>query len=500
MWTTVLIGALALAARPRLRAGQRRAPPVAPIDSGSTPRAVAHSVLLRCARNGAFAERALTGALGKASLSSADTALATTLVYGVLREQRLLDFQLEQLTRVNRTDDACLTALRIGAFELTQLRTPDHAAVGEAVALARDPRRRGFLNGVLRNLARRRNGEGNETLQEPEALLSPREALAVRCSIPGWLLSNVAAALPGGEAGEAALAAWASSCQQTPRLAVRVNLRRASVADVSAKLTEAGAQVEVMPQLPCTLLVSGGGEPRLLPGFAEGEWTVQDPGAQAVALLAAPPKGGVVLDLCAAPGGKTAHLAELMGDSGTVLSVDVHANKLGLIRDSCTRLGLQSVSARATDATDADALRALLIKAAECERAEAVVVDAPCSGLGTLRRNPELRAKPQAEFEAHARKLLALQTKLLDAAASRVAEGGSLTYSVCTPRPEECEEVVAAFLERHPQFSCPSIDDPQLLAFATDSAALGGERKCIRTWSHVHECDSHFAARMVRSA
>ena len=176
MWATLLVGALSLS-RPRLRAGQRRAPPQAPIGPDSTPRAVAHHVLLRCSRNGAFAERALAGTLGKAALGGADAALATALVYGVLRDQRLLDFQLEQLTRLNRTDDASLTALRIGAYELTQLRTPDHAAVGEAVALAAESRRRGFLNGVLRNLARRRNPDGllHLPLEEPEDVLSERE-------------------------------------------------------------------------------------------------------------------------------------------------------------------------------------------------------------------------------------------------------------------------------------------------------------------------------------
>ena len=395
-----------------------------------TARTVAHSVLLRCQKSGAFADRALAAALDQAQLPSRDARLATELTYGVLRNTRSLDFVLSQLTTLERTRAEDLVSLRVGAYELLHLRTPDHAAVSEAVDTAKREGARRFLNGVLRNVARKRDSLN---------ALTAEQALGVRCSMPDWLLDELAASvLPQ----PAALDAWAHANQRTPRVALRVNPLRASPADVLAKLEAAGltaARVEGMPH--ALLLEGGGGDVARLPGFAEGEFTVQDPAAQLVALLAAPRGGDVVLDLCAAPGGKTTHLAELMRDRGALLSLELHPRKLKLIEASCKRLGLTVASPRAADATDAPLVRRLLAQllsesgdagggggdaeeaAEEAEAVEAgaesadgggtgaggggavpveeeeqrladvVVLDAPCSGFGTLRRNPEHRAK-----------------------------------------------------------------------------------------------------------
>jgi 16S rRNA (cytosine967-C5)-methyltransferase len=183
-----------------------------------------------------------------------------------------------------------------------------------------------------------------------------------------------------------------------------------------------------------TLLLQGGGEVSVLPGFAEGWWSVQDPAAQMVGMLAAPAKGETVLELCAAPGGKTTHLAEMMAGEGTVIAVEVQERKLSLIRAACERLRLSCVAPRAADATDAAALLALLQEQGR-EAADSIVLDAPCSGFGTLRRNPEHRS----QGASHLAGLQALQGRLLEAAATRLKPGGSLTYSVCTPLVGECE-------------------------------------------------------------
>lgn len=487
----------------------------------TSSRNIAHEVLLRCARDGAFAGRVLDSALQKGDLSTVDAGLATQLVYGVLRNERLLDYSLAQLApRLDKVDNSTLAALRIGAFEMLELRTADHAAVDQAVSLERRPHVRKFVNGVLRNLARRRDAG---QLVPPEAALPPLAALAVRHSLPEWLLSKLEAPL-----GTSGVAEWAAANQPAPPLAIRVNTLRSDAASVALLLSATGADVETVHGLPNALYVRGAGGVASLPGFAEGLWTVQDPAAQLVGHLARPPVGGLVLELCAAPGGKTCHLAELMCDSGRLLALDV-PSKVGLVGSSADRMGLTCVTAVGGDGTQKHALHALLrqhstdadgavqsarqavvagaglppdasqLNPPDLALADAVVCDAPCSGLGTLRRNPELRSSAAGRLA----ELCALQAALLDAAASCVKPGGSLTYSTCSPLREEGEGAVAAFLAREAgrQFSCDLIayDQPILEAYVCDAPELGGGRRCIRSWTHKHGCDSFFAARLTRA-
>jgi len=268
------------------------------VTAPTSSRGVAHRVLLRCARDGAFADRALSSAIeGAGGLSGGDRALATELVYGVLRHTRSLDHSLAQLATLNRTALPTAVALRIGAYELLHLSTPDHAAVDEAVSLIGAKAQRRFVNGVLRNLAR---GRGRLVSPDADPRLGARAALAVRTSTPEWLLDDVARALRGGEAaaleeegGEAAAAeaevvAWAEASQRAPRLALRVNEARCTADAALSALVGAGVDATLHPAAPGCLLVRGGGAPHRLPGFAEGHWTVQDAAAALIGALAAP--------------------------------------------------------------------------------------------------------------------------------------------------------------------------------------------------------------------
>ncbi|EOD36193.1 hypothetical protein EMIHUDRAFT_109165 [Emiliania huxleyi CCMP1516] len=478
------------------------------VTAPTSSRGVAHRVLLRCARDGAFADRALSSAIeGAGGLSGGDRALATELVYGVLRHTRSLDHSLAQLATLNRTALPTAVALRIGAYELLHLSTPDHAAVDEAVSLIGAKAQRRFVNGVLRNLAR---GRGRLVSPDADPRLGARAALAVRTSTPEWLLDDVARALRGDEAaaleeegGEAAAAeaevvAWAEASQRAPRLALRVNEARCTADAALSALVGAGVDATLHPAAPGCLLVRGGGAPHRLPGFAEGHWTVQDAAAALIGALAAPAAGGaVVLELCAAPGGKTTHLASLLGEGGVVVAVELHSRKLRLIEESSARLGVAAaVRPVAADATDVPALRAALAAhAGGAQAADCVLVDAPCSGMGTLRRNPEHRAKGRAQLAA----LPALQGRLLDAASACVRVGGVVTYSVCTPRAEEGDDVLAAFLQRHAgRFELERIEAAALRPFAAPRERWGGD--VLQTWTHRHELDSHYAARMRRVA
>uniref|UniRef100_A0A7S4C141 SAM-dependent MTase RsmB/NOP-type domain-containing protein n=1 Tax=Chrysotila carterae TaxID=13221 RepID=A0A7S4C141_CHRCT len=463
-------------------------------------RALAHAVLLKVHKNGAFANLALNALLAKSGTSFSGGSFATELVYGVLRNRASLDHFLGQLTNLNRTDVSTLTALRIGAYELLHLETADYAAVNEAVSLVPSGPRRRFANAVLRSLSRRR-----------ASLIDP-PSLWLRYSLPEWLLRQLRASLLRTDAE---LGAWAASQQETPKIGLRVNTLRARPEDVKEAFSARGLVLEGTPIHGAFHLAGGGGNVAKLPGFKEGNWTVQDVAAQLVGVLASPSRGQTVLELCAAPGGKSTHLAELMGDDGRVISVEVHAKKAQLVRDACSRLGIQSVAVHAADATDVQTLKALLASSAltqakmdtcsggeqdppassDTSLADIVVLDAPCSGMGTLRRNPEHRYQDDSRLA----ELTKLQDRLLDAGAACVRPGGSLVYSVCSPLAVEGCERVAAVLHRHPEFECPEVTHRELVIYAASSTLLGGTNRCIQSWTHRHGgCDSFFAARLVR--
>lgn len=474
-----------------------------------TPRQIAHQVLLRCVKSEAYAERALQASFSKhPDLSSNQRAQATELVYGCMRGMALLDYQLSKLTKADfarKTHPQTLCALRLGAYELLHMHTPDHAAVNEAVELAGSSKgQRSFANGVLRNLVRRRE-RGHLPSPAEDPSLSQLEALAVETSTPGWLLHELGKP-QGGLNSFDELQAWARATQLRPQIALRVNKLRAERSDIQQRMQSAGLTLRAVEELDTALLLdAGGGRISALPGFEEGEWSVQDVGAQIVGHLAIPdaPEAAAsgdrftVLDLCAAPGGKTTHMAELLGGNGQVLSVEVHPRKTKLIEQSCERLGLSNVAVAVADATDPQALLDLLARHGRGDAgADAVVLDAPCSGTGTLRRNPEHRYRSKDADELLA--LSELQGRLLDSAARAVRIGGTLTYSVCSPLLAETEEAVAAFLKRHA--GAFEIVEPSsaLAAFHANSAPLGGDATCVRTWTHLHAADSHFAASMRR--
>lgn len=462
------------------------APPSEPRPAGKAgpSRLVAHQVLVRIAREGAYADRALDATLNRASLAPRDAALATELVYGTLREVRRLDHQLAALAKqpLAKLPAEALAALRLGAYQLLSLRVPDHGAVNESVALvrARHPHMGGFANAVLRELARRRD---RGTLADPkQTVADPLEALAIETSHPTWLLRRVAA-----ELGPAEAEAFALANNRVPPLGLRVNRLRAEPPALLAELAAAGVEATALACVPGALVAHHAGSPSRLSPFVDGRMTVQDPAAQLVGFFAAPRPGALVLDCCAAPGGKTTHQAELMGDQGRVVAVDVHPAKLRLVEQTAARLGLRSIETAAADATDVAALRAVLGPGAT---PELVVVDAPCSGVGTLRRNAEQRARP----EENVAELTVLQDRLLDAAASLLQPGGVLVYVVCSVTIDEGPARVEALLARRPELRLGRSPAPWLAPWVVPL----GEGEVLRTWPHRHDMDGFFAARFVR--
>lgn len=432
-------------------------------------RDVARRVLARVADGQAYATLALDGELGRAGLDGRDRRLVAELVYGTLRQEPRLDRALAAFADLGRTPAPVVRALRMAAYQLLFLRVPAHAAVDDAVGAVRSaagPKLAGFANAVLRRLAQ---------AGEPALPDGARARAAVQGALPTWIVDELAAQLPADELEPAAAA-----LAQPASLWLRINPRRATRDEVAAELVAAGAEVHPSPLAPLALAVRGGGDPAAEPGFAAGRWTVQDVGAQLVGLVAAPAAGARVLDACAGVGGKTTHLAELAGAHGDAIvdAVDPSATKLGLLAATAARLGLSGIR------TQVGALTA-----APPASHDLVVVDAPCSGLGVIRRHPEAKARVT---RAAVGRLAATQARLLDDAAARVAPGGVLVYAVCTFTRAEGPDQLAAFLARHPDFA---VEPPPLPAEVAAAVIDGG---AVRTWPHRHDADGFFVARLRR--
>ena len=402
------------------------------------PRAVsardtALDVLTVCRRQNAWADAALNARLQRAPMSDREAALCGRLVYGVMQNRILLDFYLDAFcTRgLDRLQEPLPDILRLGAYQILFLdRVPDRAAVNEAVNQAARAGRKhasGMVNAVLRRLSR-------EKASLPE--IPDADALSVRYSHPRWLAGRVRELL-GPEEAERFLA----ENNRIPPMTVQVNPEHTSVDALLSELSELGVAAARHPWVAGCLELSGSGAPTRLPPFRAGKFYVQDPAARLVTDLAGIRPGASVLDVCAAPGGKSFGAALAAGADGSVLACDVNANKLRRIADGAERLGL---SARIRTAR-ADGR----VFHAEWNAAfDAVLVDAPCSGLGIIRKKPDIRYRDPDALSA----LPMLQYALLGNASRYVRPGGTLVYSTCTVLPEENEGVTERFLSEHPDF------------------------------------------------
>jgi 16S rRNA (cytosine967-C5)-methyltransferase len=440
-------------------------------------RDVAREVLARVGRGDRFVSGELDAALRAARLEPRDRALATELVYGVLRHRSRIDAALEAHTRrpLRKAPPAVLDALRVAAYQLLFLdRVPAHAAVDDAVRAARrqaGPRVGGFVNGVLRALGR----AGEPALPDRER--EPRAYAERACSLPPWLVDTLEAA-----AGQRELVVAAEAMTAPAPLYLRVNRLRVTAVELRARLVEdhPGLEVRDSPLCPDALAVEGLGDPERSPSFREGWWTVQDLGAQLVSHLAGPGAGARILDACAGVGGKATHLAELRGGGAGIEAVDVSGRKLARLADTAARLGIDGLATRVADV------------AADPGQGpwDAVLLDAPCTGLGVLRRHPEAKWRLGPEDVS---RLAALQARMLDALAPRIAPAGLLVYAVCTVTEAEGPAQVRAFLDRHPEFERAA---PPAGPVPWDRL-LDGDGQ-LRTWPHRHGADAFFAARLRR--
>jgi 16S rRNA (cytosine967-C5)-methyltransferase len=448
----------------------------------ATGRALARAVLERVEQSGAFANRALSAALDRApALSGPERGLATELVYGVLRRRARLDRGLEAFAQKGLAglEPSVRTALRVGAYQILFLdRVPAYAAVNEAVEACKAAGGAGvgrLANALLRRLAER----GEPPLPDRER--EPRGYLVEAAGLPAWLAALLLGELPAPDA-----VAFGESVGVPAPLALRASTLRASRDALRERLLaeRPGARLEPSPVAPDALLARDLEAPAATAAWGDGLFAVEDTGAQVVVELCGAREGERILDACAGLGGKSAHLAALAANGARIEAVDLAPAKLAEARDAFARLGVRNVTTSVADLT-----RPFPEPAARFDR---VLLDAPCSGLGVLRRHPEALARRAPEDLP---RLAGQQRRMLDTVAPLVAPGGVLVYSVCTFERAECEDVVAAFLAGHAEFRLEP-PAPARVPWARLADAAGH----VRTWPHRDDADAFFAARLVRLA
>lgn len=470
---------------------------------------------------GAFADVALDQSLKRSELDQRDRRFVTELVYGIIRRQRTLDTLIDQLStkKKKRHPVNLQLILRLGFYQLVFLNhIPASAAVNTTVDLAKHNGFKGlagFVNGILRQYLRLSNKASsassasmdehpradNEGADDLSAVLSalrlpaePIESLGILHSYPKWIIETWLNQLPLEETTQ--LCKWFN---RAPSIDLRVNTQRTTLEQVEDALATAGCHYERVRNLPHALrFTESPGLIQMLPGFQDGWWCIQDASAQLVSYLLDPQPGEVIIDACAAPGGKTTHIAELMGDRGTIWACDRNASRLRKVNENSKRLGLQSISVQTRDCTLANVpLESnASLDSSDSDHlpnwtayADRVLIDAPCSGLGTLHRHADARWRQSAQsVEA----LSLMQRQLLEQCSTWVKPEGRLVYSTCTLHPSENEAVVTQFLEEHPNWT---IDIPSNNVLFQSSLCPEG---WLKVWPHQQNMDGFFMVRLRR--
>ncbi|MBA5866483.1 MAG: 16S rRNA (cytosine(967)-C(5))-methyltransferase RsmB [Nitrospira sp. CR1.3] len=457
----------------------------------SSARAVALSVLAQSVRTEDGVDLLLDREIATNPLDSRDRALAVELSYGVLRHRGTIDWRLQPVTDkpLRRLPILVQMILRLGAYQLLYLdRIPPSAAVNESVQLAKINRRvlgrdwSGLVNAVLRVL-----------LREPARSwpVDAAKSLAVRHSVPEWLAQRWI-----DRHGISTAEILSEQASSIPPVTLRVNRLKVTREELLTTFAQAGIAAKTTAVSPMGIIVQEGGAVSSLPGFQEGAFYVEDEAAQLIPPLLDPKPGDIILDACAAPGGKATHLAELMRNEGTVLAIDRKAGRVDLLRSNKARLGMSIVAAIVGDirqpsrwlsspkmSTDLGQGRAPLI--------DRILVDAPCSGLGVLRRHPEAKWRKDVQsFSRHQ----ALQLEILRAVVPCLRPGGVLVYSTCSTEREENEDVIERFCRLHAGFRRESVS-PWL---PTSARRFLTELGDLSTMDNQNSMDGFYAARLKK--
>ena len=445
-----------------------------------TARNLAVQVLLQVFYESAYANLALEKALKYCSLAPRDRGLVTELVNGTIRMKKHLDWVLDLFlaTKRRQLERRVYVILILSLYQLLFLeRVPAYAVINEAVEMARSEGKgaSGLVNGLLRNVERSR-----DQITYPDPSRDIVSYLAVFYSHPEWMVSRWIDRY--GYEDTRKLLAFNN---QSPPLTVRVNRLKTNASELAARLDAEGVKARAGKISDTSLLLESLPTPLSeLQAYSEGLFYIQGESTMLIPLCLAPRPDSLVYDFCCGVGGKTTHLAELMGDRGKIVAFDLYRHKLELLEQNCRRLGISIVESRQGDLFD-------LIP--ELTEADAVLLDAPCSGLGVLRSRADLRWRKKEEDIAL---MSELQSRMLEQAARTVRPGGKLLYSTCSLEPEENQEVVRELRDRHPDLVPEDLNShlPRPLPRPEDrqQAAQGW----LQLYPHVHGTDGFFIARL----
>lgn len=439
-------------------------------------RDAAVAALLKIQEQGGYSNIVLDEMLEHTDLSEADRAFAARLLYGVTERRLTLDYLLNKTstTPVKQMDAAVREILRVSVYQLAYMdKIPSFAAINEAVGQTRTfgcGRLSGFVNGVLRQVER-------QYIDLLKVLPTNDKGLEIRHSIPrAWIRAWREAY------GEECLLGLLNSINEAPPAYIRVNTGVTTTDEFCCRLDEAGIPYTIVSGLSDALYVASGATLHTLPSAMMTHFYFQDLASQWCCLALGAQPGERIADVCAAPGGKTMTVAQYMRGAGTVIAGDLHEHKCRAMTERVRRYGFSCISVRQCDASRPPA-------AEEMGTYDRVVCDAPCSGLGVIRRKPEIRYKNPEDFAD----LPTLQLQILQQAAKLVKVGGILQYSTCTLRPEENEELVSVFLKQNPDF------EPRLLPLTTcfEQSGLPVSHQ-ITLFPHVHGSDGFFIAAFTK--
>jgi len=443
-------------------------------------RLLALRVLERVSSAGAYADLLLHSALGRSTLNAPDRAFATDLVYGTLRWRGKINYYLSHFVDqdLSKLEPLVASTLQLGAYQLLCTeRVPVSAAVDQSVRCIRAAgvsRATGLVNAVLRRLSLE-----HDKIALPSVHDDPTAYLTHALSLPRWLAERCIE-----RCGVDGAVAFAKACNEPPPLTIRTNRARGDAGELLQDLLENFPNATACRFARDGIVLGRKGNPARDQGFLAGRFTVQDEASQLVVALLDPQPGERVLDICAAPGGKTTAIAERVGPSGSVVAVDRNTRRLDLVQRAVRRLGLTGIRTVARDAT-----RSLAELAPE-GGFDRILVDAPCSGLGTLRRNPDAKWRVKPGDPA---RLTEIQRALVGNAATVLRPGGTLVYSACTVLAEENEEIARHFLHGSRNFA-PTPKD----AVPDEVKAVANPDGFLRTFPHIHDTDGFFAARFER--
>jgi len=442
-------------------------------------RETALKILYDINEKGAYTNISVNKYLSDTQLRNVDRNFITELVYGTVRWKLTIDWIIGQFSKIKleKLSPWILNIMRLGVYQLLFTdKVPQSAACNESVKLSKKyghSASSGYVNAVLRNIARNR-----DRISYPKKAESTLKYLSVKYSHPEWMIKEWIK-LFGEEFTESLL----QKNNETPQLTVRANTLKTTKEELSNILRDAGYEVDGGKYAPEALIIKNPASVTNIEAFQKGYFQVQDESSMLVGNILDPKPGELIMDVCSAPGGKTTHIAQLMENKGTIIARDIHPHKIKLIDDAAKRLSISCIKTEVFDATKLDERYVM--------KADRVLVDAPCTGLGIIRRKPDIKWE---RHEKDSEEITKLQRTILDISSEYVKPGGVLVYSTCTIMPEENQDIVLDFISRKRDFELEDITELLPSGLSKKDSSKG----YIQLYPNVDGVDGFFIARIVR--